>query len=218
MDFKTSNKSNGTLQDLYAKMCEEKGVQPKTVEQLKQEDALKEKEAREAVREWEEMQQEEKERLKSRVRVIKKEKDGVTLKRFGNVNKLTWEQFNMEFEFTDEKRLFAVLTKEAFSLYKKSQDVLSMAVAIFRKVQVAQSKGAGVSHIDMLMLGDYAEQLQKIMGGTTQDAMDLIAETSDTIFGKISTKKNKKVFSKKLSKNKIKLYLCIVKKTKQLWV
>ena len=162
MEYKTSAKSNGTLEDLYNSMCNDIGVQPKTKDQLDKE-KVKKPAKRKKVK-----------KPNTNIRVVKKEKDGVVITDKKKVGKLSWDEFDRNYELISEKNKYLYRKKSVESI---KESYINDAAHELRTIKIADRRNRNDNVDDNVVnLGNIIQKIKNLTGEEHEDVMKQIEE------------------------------------------
>jgi len=113
-----------------------------------------------------------------RFRILKKEKDGVTLNMGGHVSKYSWDDFNQNMEMVD--KFYAVAKPEVIQKEEEVEMYLTMATLAFLRIDVLQKGGKENRPHELLyqvsMLGNSIEKVKELTGFAEADVLKLIQQ------------------------------------------
>lgn len=181
---------DNSLEKLYGEMCKSQGITPKTREEMKQEEYKEAQERRKKI----EAKKSEHQRYQMSFRIINKSKEGVILapqqKRSVDITqKISWGEFESNFEYTSETKKKCRFTKEAWEKMKEIEDLTLSGVVYLRKIRVAEMKGNhGGSYLtNLAVFGDICEKIAKLTGCSELEASQLIGQKHDQFLGALNS-------------------------------
>lgn len=113
----------------------------------------------------------------TRIRIIKKEKDGITLKKNGTSVKFSWEEFNSEYNIVDN--VYAVMNDEMVQKMIQLDELVDTATTTYF---IMQNSVPGIKQLSYAaVLSETIEKIQKLLNCTGFDAMKLVKNQINTL-------------------------------------
>lgn len=111
-----------------------------------------------------------------KLRIVKKEKDGITIKENGTSIKFSWDEFNSGYNIVDN--VYAVMNEKMIERMNQLDELINDAVTAYFIVQ-----NSGLSSIKELtyaaVLTETIEKIQKLLNCTGFEAMKLVKNRID---------------------------------------
>ena len=113
----------------------------------------------------------------TRIRIIKKEKDGITLKKNGTSVKFSWEEFNSGYNIVDN--VYAVMNDEMVQKMIQLDELVDTATTTYF---IMQNSVPGIKQLSYAaVLSETIEKIQKLLNCTGFDAMKLVKNHINTL-------------------------------------
>ena len=115
----------------------------------------------------------------NRVRVIRKEKDGITLDFKGDIGlkKASWEEFNKMYEFCPDDKFYCILKPEWQDKMKEARELLDTALIHYLQIdwKIANPDPEVVPDLVQVgVVGLYVEKISKLLECSYLDAYRLL--------------------------------------------
>ncbi len=112
-----------------------------------------------------------------KIRIVRKQKDGITLRVKGNEVKFSWEEFNSGYNIVDN--VYAVMNDTMVERMNKLDDLISTATTAFFIVQNSVPNIKQLSYATVLT--NTIEEIQKLLKCTGLEAIQLVRKNIDSM-------------------------------------
>ncbi len=112
-----------------------------------------------------------------KIRIVRKQKDGITLRVKGNEVKFSWEEFNSGYNIVDN--VYAVMNDTMVERMNKLDDLISTATTAFFIVQNSVPDIKQLSYAAVLT--NTIEEIQKLLNCTGLEAIQLVRKNIDSM-------------------------------------
>ena len=112
-----------------------------------------------------------------KLRIVKKEKDGITIKENGTSVKFSWDEFNAGYNIVDN--VYAVMTDEMAEQMTQLDDLIDTATTAYFIMQNSVPDFKQLSYA--AVLSETIEKIQKLLNCTGLDAMKLVKIRINTL-------------------------------------
>lgn len=113
----------------------------------------------------------------TKIRIVRKQKDGITLRVKGNGIKFSWDEFNEGYNIVDN--VYAVMNDIMVERMKKLDDLISKATTAFFIVQNSVPDIKQLSYAAVLT--NTIEEIQKLLNCTGLEAIQLVKKNVDSL-------------------------------------
>ena len=105
-----------------------------------------------------------------KLRIVKKEKDGITIKENGTSVKFSWDEFNAGYNIVDN--VYAVMTDEMAEQMTQLDDLINTATTVYF---IMQNSVPGIKQLSYAaVLSETIKKIQKLLNCTGLDVMKLV--------------------------------------------
>ena len=105
-----------------------------------------------------------------KLRIVKKEKDGITIKENGTSVKFSWDEFNAGYNIVDN--VYAVMTDEMAEQMAQLDDLINTATTVYF---IMQNSVPGIKQLSYAaVLSETIKKIQKLLNCTGLDVMKLV--------------------------------------------
>ena len=105
-----------------------------------------------------------------KLRIVKKEKDGITIKENGTSVKFSWDEFNAGYNIVDN--VYAVMTDEMAEQMTQLDDLINTATTVYF---IIQNSVPGIKQLSYAaVLSETIKKIQKLLNCTGLDVMKLV--------------------------------------------
>ena len=112
-----------------------------------------------------------------KLRIVKKEKDGITIKENGTSVKFSWDEFNAGYNIVDN--VYAVMNDKMVEQMTKLDDLIDTATTAYF---IMQNTVPGIKQLSYAaVLSETIEKIQKLLNCTGLDAMKLVKNRINAI-------------------------------------
>ena len=123
------------------------------------------------------------------LKIIKKEKDGITIKAGSMTQKMSWEEFNRNMVMEDDK-IHCHFTEEFIKKGEKINKKISQCAATFMILNGPMCKSDPKQEmIYSMVFGKEIEELKDLVGCTLMEAAELVRNTVKNMFSELGQKK-----------------------------
>ena len=112
-----------------------------------------------------------------KLRIVKKEKDGITIKENGTSVKFSWDEFNAGYNIVDN--VYAVMNDKMVEQMTQLDDLIDTATTAYFIVQNSVPDIKQLSYA--AVLSETIEKIQKLLNCTGLDAMKLVKKRINAI-------------------------------------
>ena len=112
-----------------------------------------------------------------KIRIVKKEKDGITLKENGTSVKISWDEFNDGYNIVDN--VYAVMNDKMVEQMTQLDDLIDTATTAYFIMQNSVPDIKQLSYA--AVLSETIEKIQKLLNCTGLDAMKLVKNRINAI-------------------------------------
>ena len=111
-----------------------------------------------------------------KLRIVKKEKDGITIKENGTSVKFSWDEFNAGYNIVDN--VYAVMNDKMVEQMTQLDDLIDTATTAYF---IMQNTVPGIKQLSYAaVLSETIEKIQKLLNCTGFDAMKLVKNRINT--------------------------------------
>ena len=111
-----------------------------------------------------------------KLRIVKKEKDGITIKENGTSVKFSWDEFNAGYNIVDN--VYAVMNDKMVEQMTQLDDLIDTATTAYF---IMQNTVTGIKQLSYAaVLSETIEKIQKLLNCTGFDAMKLVKNRINT--------------------------------------
>lgn len=121
-----------------------------------------------------------------KIRIIKKENDGITLKENGNAIKFSWEEFNTGYNIVDN--VYAVMNDKMIKKMEELDNLIDTATTAYFIVQNSVPDIKQLSYA--AVLSQTIEKIQKLLNCTGLEAIKLVKNRVDSMNSMFRSDKN----------------------------
>ena len=112
-----------------------------------------------------------------KLRIVKKEKDGITIKENGTSVKFSWDEFNDGYNIIDN--VYAVMNDKMVEQMSQLDDLIDSAITAYF---ILQNSVPGITQLSYAgVLSETIEKIQKLLKCSMLDAMKLVKNRINTI-------------------------------------
>ena len=112
-----------------------------------------------------------------KIRIVKKEKDGITLKKNGTSVKFSWDEFNDGYNIVDN--VYAVMNDKMVEQMTRLDELVNTATTAYFIMQNSVPDFKQLSYA--AVLSETIEKIQKLLNCTVLDAMKLVKIRINTL-------------------------------------
>lgn len=114
-----------------------------------------------------------------KLRIVKKEKDGITIKENGTSVKFSWDEFNAGYNIVDN--VYAVMNDKMVEQMTQLDELIDTATTAYFIMQNSVPDIKQLSYA--AVLSETIEKIQKLLNCTGLDAMKLVKNRINNMFG-----------------------------------
>ena len=112
-----------------------------------------------------------------KLRIVKKEKDGITIKENGTSVKFSWDEFNDGYNIIDN--VYAVMNDKMVEQMSQLDELIDSAITAYF---ILQNSVPGITQLSYAgVLSETTEKIQKLLKCSMLDAMKLVKNRINTI-------------------------------------
>ena len=112
-----------------------------------------------------------------KLRIVKKEKDGITIKENGTSVKFSWDEFNDGYNIID--KVYAVMNDKMVEQMSQLDELIDSAITAYF---ILQNSVPGITQLSYAgVLSETIEKIQKLLKCSVLDAMKLVKNRINTI-------------------------------------
>ena len=112
-----------------------------------------------------------------KLRIVKKEKDGITIKGNGTSVKVSWDEFNAGYNIVDN--VYAVMNDKMVEQMSQLDELIDSAITAYF---ILQNSVPGITQLSYAgVLSETIEKIQKLLKCSVLDAMKLVKNRINTI-------------------------------------
>ena len=112
-----------------------------------------------------------------KLRIVKKEKDGITIKENGITVKFSWDEFNAGYNIVDN--VYAVMNDKMVEQMSQLDELIDSAITAYF---ILQNSVPGITQLSYAgVLSETIEKIQKLLKCSMLDAMKLVKNRINTI-------------------------------------
>ena len=112
-----------------------------------------------------------------KLRIVKKEKDGITIKENGTSVKFSWDEFNAGYNIVDN--VYAVMNDKMVEQMSQLDELIDSAITAYF---ILQNTVPGITQLSYAgVLSETIEKIQKLLKCSVLDAMKLVKNRINTI-------------------------------------
>lgn len=111
-------------------------------------------------------------------RIIQKSKEGITIRMHGKIRKFTWDDFDAQFEYTDETKRKCRVKDDVMESVNKIDELINFLVVLTRKSIVGTS-----TLQDMLSIGSITSTLMEDYGMSMLEIKKHVDKKMSILFG-----------------------------------
>ena len=115
--------------------------------------------------------------INKKLRIVKKEKDGITIKENGTSVKFSWDEFNAGYNIVDN--VYAVMNDKMVEQMTQLDDLIDTATTAYFIMQNSVPDIKQLSYA--AVLSETIEKIQKLLNCTGLDAMKLVKKRINAI-------------------------------------
>ena len=128
-----------------------------------------------------------------KIRIVKKEKDGITLKENGTSVKISWDEFNDGYNIVDN--VYAVMNDKMVEQMTRLDELVNTATTAYFIMQNSVPDIKQLSYA--AVLSETIEKIQKLLDCTGLDAMKLVKNRINAINNMFDNKSHSRDYYKK---------------------